>query len=150
MIILDYKIVHQTEEKNFGCLICDKTYDSKKSLNRHTRTKHDELNPHKCETCLLSLSSESELNRHKQTENHEKELNKGFTTKGQLKSHQVTHTKKRKHKCDMCATGRFFKTNEELTEHMKYHTKPTYQCQQCEEKFYTSSVLKRHKKTHLC
>ena len=74
---------------------------------------------------------------------------KRFTTKYRLKTHQTTHSDERKHKCALCTEGRFFKTKCQLRTHMEYHFERKHECKQCGKKFYRSSHLKRHEKTHL-
>ena len=66
---------------------------------------------------------------------------KGFTQKNQLKTHQVTHSEERKHKCAVCVEGKFFKTRAQLMVHMKVHFEPEHECEQCGKKFHQLSGL---------
>ena len=73
---------------------------------------------------------------------------KRFSTKSNLKDHQVTHNDERKFKCNICPDERYFKTKSQLIGHMQFHYKPKFTCAHCNKKFYTSSDLKKHIKYH--
>ena len=73
---------------------------------------------------------------------------KSFSVKGSLKVHQATHSKERKHKCDICTKEKHFKTKSQLINHMKFHFEPQNECKRCGKKFHTSNNLTRHMKTH--
>ena len=73
---------------------------------------------------------------------------KGCTTKGNLRTHQETHSDKRKYKCAICSEARLFKTKQALAKHMKIHYEPEIECKHCGKKFHTSSGLNQHMKFH--
>ena len=65
-----------------------------------------------------------------------------------LKNHQATHSDERKFKCNICPDNRYFKTKVQLSNHMKFHYEPSYQCEVCQKSFFTKSQLTIHMKTH--
>ena len=73
---------------------------------------------------------------------------RGYTTKGNLKTHQATHSNEN-HKCTVCTEGKFFKTKYALARHMKRHAEPEHECKECGKKFYRLYELKKHEKTHM-
>ena len=71
-----------------------------------------------------------------------------FSTKGSLKRHKATHSDERKFKCDICPDKRYFKTKDQLRNHMKFHYKPKFTCLHCNKKCHTQSNLDNHMKYH--
>ena len=115
---------------------------------------HDDLKSHKCDVCLKIFPSKSKLVTHYRTHTEEKPFvcqicDRKFADKGQLVRHQVTHSDIRPFKCSICPEGRFFKTKRDLSSHMVFHYEPKFSCSHCDHKSYTTTHLKRHKKTHV-
>ena len=139
-------------EKLFKCQICDKRYSSKKSLNQHMNI-HDKSKGFKCDVCFKVFPYRSKLKTHYRTHTGVKPFacqacDRKFALKGDLVRHQATHSDVRSFKCSICPEGRFFKTNDGLTNHMVYHYEPKFACSHCEYKTHTKYNLNRHLKTH--
>ena len=71
-----------------------------------------------------------------------------FSRKDQLIQHDTTHNVVRNYKCSICPEGRFFKTQDGLTRHMRFHYEPKFSRRFCEYKCHTTSDLHKHEKTH--
>ena len=61
---------------------------------------------------------------------------KNFAQNAHLVRHQATHSDVRNFKCSICPDGRFFKTKDQLSQHMVYHYKPRFSCSYCYHKSY--------------
>ena len=73
---------------------------------------------------------------------------KTFSQKVNLVRHQATHSDVRNFKCSVCPEGRFFKTKDQLSHHMKFHYEPKFSCSHCHYKAHTKSNLSQHEKSH--
>lgn len=74
-------IHHRTShfEPTVPCIMCDKLFRDKRSLDMHVNVTHNEERPKKCETC-----------------------GKGFKKNYTLKVHQRIHTLEKPYVCDIC------------------------------------------------
>ena len=71
---------------------------------------------------------------------------RGFAFKNNLKRHQMIHSDERNFKCNLCPDDRYFKTKNQLRNHLVYHYEPKHSCVHCNKKFHTSADLKKHVK----
>ena len=109
-----------TEEhgaKHHFCTECKYRFTRAADLNRHLR---DHETSNKCDLCDKTFKSKSSLNRHNQTTHSEKQhicdiCGKAFGTPYRLREHSLTHQPKQ-HKCDAC--GSTFSKKSNLTRHM--------------------------------
>ena len=139
-------------EKKFSCQICHRSYSTKSNLNKHMKI-HDESKAFKCDICLKLFVSKADLNAHYRTHTGERPFgchicDKRFLQKSNLVRHQATHSEIRSFKCSICPEGRFFKTKNQLTNHMVFHYEPKFACSHCDYRAHKKCDLDRHSKTH--
>ncbi|GBN77404.1 Zinc finger protein 782 [Araneus ventricosus] len=111
----------RTENGNFICPECGKSFKWKSLLVVHYRT-HTGEKPFPCDRC-----------------------DKCFSTKGKLNTHLRSHTGEKPYSCDQC--DKRFYTKSKLNEHSRTHTgERPYKCTICEKAFSKSSNLNAHYK----
>uniref|UniRef100_A0A1B0AN22 C2H2-type domain-containing protein n=1 Tax=Glossina palpalis gambiensis TaxID=67801 RepID=A0A1B0AN22_9MUSC len=144
----------------FPCNICNRSYSSKCSLQKHKYTIH---NPnkmqkrtskepkieHKCDECQEIFRSARDLRGHKwkHTGIFCDICGKPFTQTGNMMRHKIRHTGIKAHKCQEC--DRSFFTDKELKSHMISHTgvMPVI-CEICGRRCRDRGVLTAHMRRH--
>ena len=147
-----HKTKHDESNPN-KCKICLQLFASKSQLDAHSRV-HTGEKPFVCSTCGKQFATKFSLDVHSRVHTGEKPFvcstcGMGFTNQYTMRRHTATHSVERKHRCAICPVEKSFKTKAQLSIHMRRHSDPKYHCKQCKKKFYTSSNLKRHEKTHV-
>ncbi|XP_017771433.1 PREDICTED: zinc finger protein 236-like [Nicrophorus vespilloides] len=148
-------VVEETEEKpaeqSFKCQYCEKSFQSKISLVRHSSGHHKVQVDTTCNYCSKKFKKPSDLARHIRTHTGEKPFkcnlcDKSFTLNSTLNSHYRTHSSmnSKDFKCHVCNT--YFSCKSSLKSHSYIHLdiKP-HKCDLCPAMFRTS----HHKKNHM-
>lgn len=72
---------------------------------------------------------------------------KTFSTRSNLRKHNIVHTDERRYKCDIC--GKTFRSGSNLCEHrVKHSSEKPYKCSYCEKAFYLPFNLRLHERIH--
>ena len=87
-----------TNEKPLKCAHCEKRFNDRSSMNKHVRTVHTDIRPHRCLVC-----------------------GKCFTTNSHLTDHQATHTQQKRFHCLQC--GKRFAFRSSLKKHVACHNR---------------------------
>ncbi|KAL7742719.1 hypothetical protein ACLKA6_013061 [Drosophila palustris] len=145
-----------TRDMLFQCDQCDRAYNTKRSLQSHKRSKHNERKPRIKHSTASRLDAGSTLDRHKKQQSRkgpakiykcdELECNQTFRTERDLRGHRWKHTGIF---CDIC--GKPFTQSGNMMRHRQRHSgiKP-YKCQEtdCGATFYTQKELTSHNICH--
>ncbi|XP_070814140.1 zinc finger protein 260-like isoform X1 [Chaetodon trifascialis] len=141
----------QTAEKPFGCSVCGKRYQHKKSLMNHV-IFHSEGKYFSCSVCKKTFPWRGNFMRHMRIHTGEKPFSCSvcglrFRQKPHLRRHSTVHTGEKPFSCSICGKG--FKHKESQREHMRFHTgeKP-FSCSVCGLRFGQKYNLKRHSTVH--
>ncbi|XP_019740149.1 oocyte zinc finger protein XlCOF20-like isoform X3 [Hippocampus comes] len=139
------------DKKHVKCSQCDKTFDRKSLLIRHTRT-HTGEKPFACSLCGKRFSLKTNLTMHTRTHTGEKPFacfvcGKRFAKNTNLTIHTRTHTGEKPFACSFC--GKRFTQKGDLTMHTRTHTgeKP-FGCTVCGKRFTEKKNLTTHTRTH--
>merc|ERR1739838_21334 len=121
---LPHMLTH-SDVKPFKCLCCDKSYNQKGDLTRHTKSIHSDMSNHPCKTCK-----------------------KSFLTMGGLRTHMRFHTDVKSYNCALC--DKSYRYRSCLAEHItSIHSQVSqHVCKKCNKSFSTKSCLKIHMKIH--
>ncbi|XP_034473077.1 zinc finger protein 92 [Drosophila innubila] len=142
-----------TRDMLFQCDQCERAYNTKRSLQSHKRSKHNDGKPRSKHMTPMDAAG-SALDRHKKQRKGpakiykcaEIECNQTFRTERDLRGHRWKHTGIF---CDIC--GKPFTQSGNMMRHRQRHSgiKP-YKCQQtdCAATFYTQKELTSHNICH--
>lgn len=113
-------LIHLNDPK-FECKLCHKKFLTSFRLVIHERT-HSGERPFSCKLCHQTFKQQSHLATHK-----------------------ISHTGGKIFTCKVCGVSMKYKDN--LLHHMKnvHWGVRNFSCDQCDDKFYTSNLLKQHK-----
>lgn len=125
----DVHIRTHNEEKQFKCNICSWAFKEKSQLETHM-SKHSEERPFKCEICGFCVKNSQQFNSHKMTHKL-KTMDKQF-------------------ECTICGVKMRYKIS--LSHHMRnvHLGIRNHKCDECDQAFYTSNLLKQHKAKKHC
>ncbi len=159
-----HSVIHSGYEgrqnsKALICDQCDKHFETRGGLVRHTRQHQRAF---KCELCQKVFGSQTDLTRH--IKNHVDEANhtcylcgRGFDKECEFEHHLTKHKQglfnikcpnKVENKAGVCeACGKQFATRHGLERHMRQH-KGIFKCEVCGKVFGSVSDLGRHNKIH--
>ncbi|XP_013132618.1 zinc finger and SCAN domain-containing protein 2 isoform X3 [Oreochromis niloticus] len=141
----------QNYQKTYKCLICGKSFYSRKSFRSHV-SFHTANKLFKCNVCSKTFPRMSALRIHRLIHGEEKLYQcdicpKSFGLKGQLTAHTKTHTRKERYHCKIC--GKSVSDRRALSRHKLTHTgERQYCCHICGKQFRLQWSLKTHEKIH--
>lgn len=127
---------HLSPSKKLICDICNRGFQSKRSINQHMRIIHvARKEPHfRCKVCRISCKSMLSLQEHMTVFHHDDDIEK-----------QVIGTK---YLCRICTESfptRVDRTQHEVLQHLNKSTNK-YECTKCEMKFDSIHYLAGHQK----
>lgn len=85
-----------TNEKPLQCGQCESRFNDRSSMNKHVRTVHSDLRPHRCAVCDKCFISNAHLTDHQATHTHLKrfaclQCGKRFAFRSSLNKHTANH-----------------------------------------------------------
>ena len=174
------KLYFKNDFKKFRCNYCTKSFDTQGDLDSHKDNpifvcqhcgtqkcsllrliQHEKTHtnvskypgPHICQICSKVFSSRGNLKAHEMEHSGIRKFScdicsKSFPSKCRLKSHKISiHTIEKPYKCGTCNSA--FKFQRNLVEHIRVHTKARpFSCKLCGKTFKHTSSLLGHKATH--
>ncbi|RVE52018.1 hypothetical protein evm_003296 [Chilo suppressalis] len=115
--------VHGEEPLSFPCSMCDRIFDTRRTLTIHRRKDHLKDYRYECQCC-----------------------GQKFFTRFALNNHMPTHTGERNFKCKVCE--KTYPRLKTLKDHMRIHTNDRrYRCHICGQAFIQNCSLKGHMKS---
>lgn len=151
-----HKEIHISEEerikkKHYLCPHCGKTLLTLAGYNSHVFAHEGERN-FECTTCHKKFMVKNQLKIHMRIHTGERPFRcthpgceAGYMLLAHLKCHLLSHSGEKSFTCTICGVSMKYKDN--LRHHMNnvHWGIRNYACDQCEDKFYTSNLLKQHK-----
>ena len=135
---------HQEAGKIYFCCQCEAKFGVQRSLDSHTREKHNEVTHFKCDICENSYTRDSSLKRHKRI-THNIDESKAIIP-------GTTKKNKNLNECVLCES--MFTQKTDLNRHIKTvhntsnNSQEKFQCKTCNKDFQRIDHLQRHKKIH--
>uniref|UniRef100_A0A1I8MAP5 Zinc finger protein Xfin n=1 Tax=Musca domestica TaxID=7370 RepID=A0A1I8MAP5_MUSDO len=136
------------------CEICHNSYESIRSLIKHSNAEHPQAEKFTCDKCKETFVVRHHLVKHmKQRHSRKKKplfceiCERDFKYKSSLEKHMRSHNGERPYLCPQC--GKTFRSSSNLSEHMTRHAgQATYSCPECPRRFKCGSDLRKHRATH--
>ncbi|XP_061525936.1 oocyte zinc finger protein XlCOF8.4-like [Phycodurus eques] len=144
-------MTYHTDNKQWKCSHCGKTFSKKSKFKEHVRT-HTGEKPFSCSVCGQRFTRKGHLKRHTRTHTGEKlfscpDCGQRFTQKTNLKKHTTTHTGEKPFSCLVC--GQRFSKKTSFKIHAGTHTgAEPFSCTVCGQRFSVKENLKIHTRTH--
>jgi len=110
-----------TDEKPFGCTVCDKKFRDASSLKVHEKI-HTDDRAYQCDQCTKTFVRLNEYKRHKKR----------------------IHDNIKDHVCETCGQAFMMETNLKKHMYLDHGLGIKYDCERCGNPFYTPNGLKRH------
>ena len=141
------------KNRDFKCLICDKTFPVWRERYKHQNENHEDQKKFECTACSKKYLTEESAKIHFRNAHHRNEMRrhqcpncvKIFNTPSALQHHiEFVHLQMKSSKCDMCKKS--FYNEKYLEKHIKaihQEIKPL-KCENCEMEFSFPSSLKSH------
>jgi len=144
-----------TDEKPYGCTICDKRFRDSSGLRFHEKV-HSDDRAFQCEQCIKSFVRLNEYKRHKKRIHDDikdrvcETCGQAFMMDSNLKKHMyLDHGLGMKYDCERC--GNPFYTPNGLKRHSMIcadKTEAVYQCTECGKTYPSKSKLEAHEVAH--
>ncbi|XP_061785839.1 uncharacterized protein [Nerophis lumbriciformis] len=144
-------MTYHTDHTYFKCSQCDKTFNHRCSLKRHTKT-HTGEKPFVCSICGKTFYQKADFKIHTRIHTGEKPFpcsvcGAGFVRSQHLKRHMRIHTGENTYSCVICSKS--FCERTALVVHMRRHTgEKVFSCNVCNERFFYKYQINNHKCAH--
>ncbi|XP_041369061.1 zinc finger protein 37 homolog [Gigantopelta aegis] len=142
------------DEANLACLLCNKTFDTKRAFRRHTNRHWSNF---QCDQCGKNFSSIDSLSHHQRGLHSNikpyscEECGQFFNFHHSYKLHMRKHRGERPYQCDLCdksyLTGTHLKAHKQAIHHSG--DKHKFTCNVCNKEFNYNNSLKTHMMIHL-
>ena len=141
-----------TNIRKHRCILCSKSFNSKKEMNDHHRKKHSGVI---CPTCNKVCPTTDALQRHRYVHREPTEhkctvCGKILPFDSDLKRHMKTHTEEKLWECPNTQCDRSFKRKADLDLHFVVHSGIKHKCTWpgCKYSNLDPRNVKRHQKSH--
>ncbi|KAK3787688.1 hypothetical protein RRG08_031917 [Elysia crispata] len=141
---------HRVKSKSYVCEICNTDFETYMRLYNHL-SEHDEMKKFLCDVCGKGFAYQGQLTAHLSCHSVTKRFQceacgKVFKKLHNLQKHQQSHSGMIKpFMCEIC--GKKLATKESYKAHVLLHKgPPSFQCDLCDKKYYSSFNLRNHKK----
>jgi len=140
--------IHNKQEKNWVCDVCDKKFIIKEYLTKH-KFLHSDKKPYQCGICKSSFADSSAFRRHERT--HKSNVFSCFVCDIQCKNpvsfkRHIKRCKKSISKCYICNIS--FDKNNKYEEHFTFHSSTNHNCERCNISFQDYFAFNEHLLIH--
>lgn len=127
-LVRKHSTLHQLKVVAHKCNICGRQFSSKAYLMLHIKWHSGKFRAYRCHICNRAFYDPYAVRKHMVVHAELRErpflcytCGKGFTTRGNLKTHAASHKNEKLFFCIYCSKGFKFKSN--LNKHLKVHQK---------------------------